>query len=125
MRLDEVNWARLLPYGRGNEDAEFEREFIAQFKLCMLSGDLPAISAMLTQLDRQLRIDVYRILYELTTTHTLDVSLFGMCCATLARMLRREYQLTADDITFDWRKLYNLVRPMVIPKIWQDNPIQQ
>ncbi|KAJ2274257.1 Proteasome activator BLM10 [Coemansia sp. RSA 371] len=38
---------------------------------------------------------------------------------------RREDRLTAQDIMFDWRKLYDLVRNIVVPKIWQDNPIQQ
>ncbi|KAJ2325969.1 Proteasome activator complex subunit 4 [Coemansia sp. RSA 2702] len=71
------------------------------------------------------RIDLCRILYELVTTHTLELSLFAKCCVTLARMLRREEQLTADDIAFDWRQLYDLTHDTVVPKVWQDNPIQQ
>ncbi|KAJ1729070.1 Proteasome activator BLM10 [Coemansia biformis] len=114
MRLDEVNWANQLPYDRGDEDADFVREFVAQFKLSALSGSSSALSAILTQLDRQF-----------ATTQTLDLALFGMCCATLARMLRREDKLTASDMTFDWRKLYDLVRGLLWPKIWQDGPIQQ
>ncbi|KAJ2785455.1 Proteasome activator BLM10 [Coemansia javaensis] len=132
MRLDEVNWADQLPYDRGNEDSEFGREFVAQFRLSVLGGDLPAVSAMLAQLDSSylvlsppLRIHICRIMYEFVTTQTLDLTLFGLCCATLARMLRRESKLTTSDLSFDWRKLYGLVRTLVFPKVWQDNPIQQ
>ncbi|KAJ2768311.1 Proteasome activator BLM10, partial [Coemansia nantahalensis] len=57
MRLNEINWANQLPYDRGDEDAEFVREFVAQFKLSALSGDLPALSAMVVQLDRQVNED--------------------------------------------------------------------
>ncbi|KAJ2316208.1 Proteasome activator BLM10, partial [Coemansia sp. RSA 2704] len=80
-------------------------------------------SYMALKLD--VRIDLCRILYELVTTHTLELSLFAKCCVTLARMLRREEQLTADDIAFDWRQLYDLTHDTVVPKVWQDNPIQQ
>ncbi|KAJ2161250.1 Proteasome activator BLM10, partial [Coemansia sp. RSA 552] len=72
MRLEEVNWAKLLPYDRGNEDVQFVREFVAQFKQSTLSGNLPAIAAVLSQLDRsedvltssELTLD-WRCLYDL------------------------------------------------------------
>ncbi|KAJ1865957.1 Proteasome activator BLM10 [Coemansia sp. RSA 989] len=125
MRFDEVNWAQFLPYDYGNEDAEYKEAFVRQFKLSALSGDQPAIYSMLLQLDGQpLRIELCRILYELITTSTLNLELFGKCCSTLARMLRHEDKLTVDDLTFDWRKLYQLTRSMVFPKVWQDNQLQ-
>ncbi|KAJ2768662.1 hypothetical protein IWQ57_003440 [Coemansia nantahalensis] len=134
MRLNEINWANQLPYDRGDEDAEFVREFVAQFKLSALSGDLPALSAMVVQLDRQvsysilpleLRIHVCRVLYEVVTTCTLDFALFDTCCGTLGRVLRNEDTITPSDMSLDWRKLYDLMCSLLRPKIWQDGPIQQ
>ncbi|KAJ1800408.1 hypothetical protein LPJ75_006532, partial [Coemansia sp. RSA 2598] len=53
MRLDEVKWARHLPYARGSETEDFERELVVQLKLCTLSGNQAALSALLVQLERQ------------------------------------------------------------------------
>ncbi|KAJ2011586.1 hypothetical protein IWW57_006572, partial [Coemansia sp. S610] len=90
--FDEVNWSKLLPYDRGDEDAEFEWAFVANLRVYILSSNYPAVTALLSQLDRQVPlvppIDVCRILYELITTQALDLALFSMCTSLLARMLR-------------------------------------
>lgn len=94
MRLDEVNWAKLLPYERGSEDADFVQLFVSQLKLNILSGNDQATSALLTHLDSgynvlslEMRVDICRVLYELVTTQTLSLNLFSMCCTTLSRIL--------------------------------------
>ncbi|KAJ2740426.1 hypothetical protein GGI20_005812 [Coemansia sp. BCRC 34301] len=94
MRLKDFKWEKLLPYDRGDEDTEFERAYLGNLKLYLLSGDNPATSALLSQLDGnydalslQARIDICRILYELTTTQKIDLPLFGMCCTILGRIL--------------------------------------
>ncbi|KAJ1937261.1 hypothetical protein EC988_007943, partial [Linderina pennispora] len=51
MRLDEVNWAKLLPYSRGTEDSDFEHDFISQLQLYILGCDYMAVSALISQLD--------------------------------------------------------------------------
>ncbi|KAJ2059657.1 Proteasome activator BLM10 [Coemansia sp. S146] len=129
MRFDEVNWSKLLPYDRGDEDAEFERAFVAHLRVYLLSSNYAAASALLSHnynvLSLSLRVDVCRILYELITTQTLDLTLFGMCTSILARMLRREDKLTVDDFTLDWRKLYDLTRGLAFPKVWHGNHPQR
>ncbi|KAJ2003803.1 Proteasome activator BLM10 [Coemansia thaxteri] len=132
MRLDEFKWNRLLPYDRGSEDAEFEQTLVTQLRLCILGSDYRAVSALLSQFDSNynvlslpLRIHTSRILYELATTQTLDPTLMRVSTTILTRTLGREEQLTIDDLALDWRKLYDLVRSLVFPKVWQDNPLQR
>ncbi|KAJ2066260.1 Proteasome activator BLM10, partial [Coemansia sp. S155-1] len=129
MRFDEVNWSKLLPYDRGDEDAEFERAFVTHLRVYLLSSNYSAASALLSHnynvLSLSLRVDVCRILYELTTTQTLDLTLFTTCTTTLARMLRREDKLTVNDLTLDWRKLYDLTRSLAFPKVWHGNHPQR
>ncbi|KAJ2721997.1 Proteasome activator BLM10 [Coemansia sp. Benny D115] len=131
MKLDEVNWAEYLPYSVEAESATFERDLIAQLKLYTLSNNLPAISALLSQLDSNYnaislpnRIHICRILYDLVTSQPFSFAAFGLCCSILSRALRRESQLTIDDLTLDWRKLYNLIKGLALPKQWHDNLIQ-
>ncbi|KAJ2706444.1 Proteasome activator BLM10 [Coemansia sp. IMI 203386] len=133
MRLDEVNWAKHLPYARGTEAEDFERELVVQLKLCTLSGNQAALSALLTQLERQVnyvnvslpqRIRICRLLYELVALQSLDLGLFCVCCSTLTRLLRRETRLTIEDLSLDWRKLYDLIRNLAFPRPWQDKLIQ-
>ncbi|KAI8324724.1 hypothetical protein GQ54DRAFT_45880 [Martensiomyces pterosporus] len=38
---------------------------------------------------------------------------------------RREDKLTVQDLTLDWRKLYELVKRLTFPKVWHDNPLQR
>ncbi|KAJ2885682.1 Proteasome activator BLM10 [Coemansia aciculifera] len=129
MRFDEVNWSKLLPYDRGDEDAEFERAFVAHLRVYLLSSNYAAATALLSHnynvLSLSLRVDICRILYELITTQTLDLTLFGMCTSILARMLRREDKLTVDDFTLDWRRLYDLTRSLAFPKVWHGNHPQR
>ncbi|KAJ2900250.1 hypothetical protein GGI21_004762, partial [Coemansia aciculifera] len=94
MKLRDFNWKTLLPYDRGNEEAEFEQKFIDNLKVYLLSGNQPAACALLTQLEGSnkglslpLRIDVCRILYELLTSQKLNLTLFNVCCTTLGSLL--------------------------------------
>ncbi|KAJ2390084.1 hypothetical protein GGI05_003315, partial [Coemansia sp. RSA 2603] len=53
MRLEEVKWAAYLPYDRGTESEDYEREFIIQLKLCILGSNYSALSSLILQLERQ------------------------------------------------------------------------
>ncbi|KAJ1813539.1 Proteasome activator BLM10, partial [Coemansia sp. RSA 2598] len=69
------------------------------------------------------RIRICRLLYELVASQSLDLGLFCACCSVLTRLLR-ETQLTIEDLSLDWRKMYDLIHSLAFPKPWQDNLIQ-
>ncbi|KAJ2844079.1 hypothetical protein GGI22_006998, partial [Coemansia erecta] len=50
MRLGEFDWVPTLPYNVGDEAAEFERSFVAQFKRAVLSNSHPTLNHLVVLL---------------------------------------------------------------------------
>ncbi|KAJ1773190.1 Proteasome activator BLM10 [Coemansia sp. RSA 1813] len=130
MRLGEFDWVSTLPYNVGDEAAEFERCFVAQFKRAVLSNDHPTVNHLVVllrasyiRLSVPVRIRLCQVIYELILHESLDLTLLWDCCTTLTEILSKDESITPKELTLDWVGLYSLIKAEVFPKAWHHNPL--
>ncbi|KAJ1907505.1 Proteasome activator BLM10 [Coemansia sp. IMI 209127] len=130
MRLGEFDWVPTLPYNVGDEAAEFERSFVAQFKRAVLSNNHPTLNHLVVllrasyiRLSLPVRIRLCQVIYELILHESLDLTLLWDCCTTLTDILLKDESITPRELTLDWFGLYKLIKAEVFPKAWHHNPL--